>query len=158
MIKKLTLLAVVTALLSASLPALAVSDGLTEVREAIAPYRSVATAEAAGYEAFLACHQNPGVGGMGQHYVDFASLDGVLDATHPEALVYQVERNGRLRLVAVEYLFPAELVDPENPPSLFGVEFHPHATLPVWILHAWVMKANPSGTFEDWNPNVGRCP
>jgi hypothetical protein len=27
----------------------------------------------------------------------------------------------------------------------------------VWILHAWVHKSNPSGVFEDFNPNV-TCP
>lgn len=155
--RRTTIVALLMTLFAAALPAGAM-DHLQAVREATAPFRSVANAEAAGYEAFLECFDSPAEGGMGQHYVDFEAMDAIVDATHPEALVYEVEQSGKLRLVAVEYLVPVELVDPENPPSLFGHDFHPHATLPVWILHAWVWKANPTGMFEDWNPNVGRCP
>lgn len=37
---------------------------------------------------------------MGVHFV--RHIDDVLDANDPEALVYEVERNGHLQLVAVE--------------------------------------------------------
>ncbi len=95
-------------------------------------------------------------GGMGVHYVK--GIDGDVSATEPEALVYEITRGGGLRLVAVEYIVPEELVDPQNPPALFGQAFHHHPYLPVYILHAWIWKANPNGMFADFNPRVGDCP
>ena len=155
--RKTTVLLAVVALFAAALPA-AASDDVEELRIATAQYRSVEHAIAAGYEPFMDCFDNPGVGGMGQHYVDFAALDGVVDVTHPEAMVYQVSPSGKLKLVGVEYIVPGDLVDPDNPPVLFGHEFHENPALGVWVLHAWVWKANPAGMFADWNPRVPRCP
>jgi hypothetical protein len=146
------------AVLMAAVPAGAsVRSDLAEVRRATARFHSVQAAEAAGYEAFLECFDSE-LGGMGQHYVDLGALDGTVEATHPEAMVYEVKRNGRLELVAVEYIVPATFVDPANPPELFGQDFHLNAALGVWVLHAWIWKANPSGMFADWNPRVGPCP
>ncbi len=45
-----------------------------------------------------------------------------------------------------------------RPPTLFGVSFHRHPSLPLWVLHAWVWKDNPAGVFADWNPAVRMCP
>ena len=35
-------------------------------------------------------------------------------------------------------------------------DFEP--TLPLWVLHTWLWKANPTGMFQDWNPAVRQCP
>ena len=78
--------------------------------------------------------------------------------THPEALVYEVGEHAHLRLVAAEYIVPDNLVDPANPPVLFGQRFHHHEFLPVYVLHVWAWKHNPSGMFADWNPRVDPCP
>jgi hypothetical protein len=43
-------------------------------------------------------------------------------------------------------------------PSVLGQDFHKHAFLPVYILHAWVWDENPDGFFADFNPNVTPCP
>ncbi len=145
-----------------------------QLKQATAPYRKVSNALADGYQAFAippsvggtpttglglagdpTCFDNP-TGGMGVHYVK--GIDGVVDVTHPEALVYEVGEHGHLRLVAVEYIVPDSLVDPANPPALFGQQFHHHEFLPVYVLHVWVWKHNPSGTFADWNPRVDECP
>lgn len=131
---------------------------LAQVRGATASFHRVANAEAAGYVEFLGCFDNPGVGGMGQHYLDSNALDGTVEATHPEAMVYEVRPNGKLKLVAVEYIVPAVFVDPQNPPELFGQDFHLNTALDVWILHAWIWLPNPTGMFKDWNPRVGACP
>ncbi len=101
------------------------------------------------------CFDNP-AGGMGIHYV--RNIDGIVDANDPEALVYEVRPNGQTKLVAVEYIVPETEVDPANPPMLYGHMFHPHAFLPVYILHVWVWKTNPDGLFADFNPNVTPCP
>jgi hypothetical protein len=130
---------------------------LRRVKWATDRFHRVEKAERAGYEEFLECFDSD-EGGMGQHYVDVVALDGTVEARHPEAMVYEVKRNGRLRLVAVEYIVPSPFVDPADPPSLFGQDFHLNAALDVWVLHAWIWKKNPAGMFADWNPRVGDCP
>lgn len=127
-----------------------------------AAFQDVEMAEAAGYantiEA-LGCFEDPDTGGMGLHYLNEGLLDDVLDEGAPEALVYELDHQGDIvALVAHEYLVPLEAWTSDEPPSLFGVEFHEHPVLPFWILHTWIWKDNPSGMFNDWNPKVRPCP
>jgi predicted small secreted protein len=129
---------------------------------ATAGFQDVAVAEAAGYgntmEA-LGCFENPEMGGMGLHYLRDDLMDDVVDVAEPEALVYELDAGGEITaLVAHEYIVPVEAWTDEEPPSLFGVEFHQHPVLPLWVLHAWIWKDNPIGMFEDWNPKVRMCP
>jgi hypothetical protein len=30
--------------------------------------------------------------------------------------------------------------------------------LPLYVIHTWIWKDNPSGLFEDYNPKVRMCP
>jgi hypothetical protein len=137
---------------------------LRQVQRVTARYHSLRAAQRAGFAAFSLDPNNPDVptcfdspdGGMGVHYV--RHIDDVLDANDPEALVYEVERDGHVKLVAVEYIVPEEFVDPDAPPMLFGEMLHHHPFLPVYILHAWIWKTNPDGRFADFNPRVGSCP
>jgi hypothetical protein len=129
---------------------------LDDLRTATARYHSVTQAEKAGYVEFLDCFDSP-AGGMGQHYVNLGALDGTVDPLAPESLVYEVV-DDKLKLVGVEYIVPGGLVDPADPPELFGEHFHENTALGVWVLHAWVWKANPDGVFADFNPDVGACP
>ena len=70
-------------------------------------------------------------------------------------MLYEPEQNGRLRLVAVEYIIPYTAHSRSAaPPVLFGQEFKQNDTFQLWGLHAWVWKENPSGMFASWNPNV----
>lgn len=161
--RKRTWLVVVVLLAMAVMPsALAAGQsGLATARQGTAVFHDVSKAEAAGYVStleVLGCFENPGVGGMGLHYVDFTLVDATVEAGRPEALVYEMRSNGQLKLVALEYIVPAGLVDPANPPVLFGQEFHAHPVLPLWVLHAWIWAPNPLGMFADWNPRVGMCP
>ena len=82
-------------------------------------------------------------------------------ALRPEALVYEPGPNGQLRLVAVEWIVPVaawEAAGNTEPPSVLGQKMHVlNPALGWYVLHAWVWKYNPSGVFEDWNPNVV-CP
>ncbi len=135
-----------------------------ELKEATVEYRTIDAAIADGFVAFSLDPDDPNTptcfdsaaGGMGLHYV--RNIDGIVDANDPEAMVYEVRRNGSTRLVAVEYIIPETEVDPANPPMLYGQMFHPHAFLPVYILHVWVWKTNPDGMFADFNPDVAPCP
>ena len=96
---------------------------------------------------------------MGIHYVKGPVGDGAIDANAPEALVYEPQSNGRLRLVAVEYVvFQADWdATHDDPPSLFGQVFEPigadnrYGIPPFYELHVWLWKHNPAGMFEDWN-------
>ncbi len=159
--KSIAILSVLVLSLAAT-PALAQGQSeLAEARQATAKYHKVSHAESVGYASTLdtlGCFENPGVGGMGLHYLNGAILDGTPEADAPEALVYEMRPNGKLKLVGLEYIVPVEAWSSAEPPMLFGQEFHQHPVLPLWVLHAWVWKPNPAGMFQDWNPNVGLCP
>lgn len=154
----------ILALLMAATPAMAGGgqSNLSEARTATARFHEVSHAENAGYGSTLStlgCFENPGVGGMGVHYVNGGFLeDGLAVAAEPEALVYEMRSDGRLKLVALEYLVPITDENFDDPPMLFGRHFHMHPVLPFWILHTWIWEPNPDGMFADWNPNVALCP
>lgn len=79
---------------------------LARVRAATARYHDVEMALADGYAPASTCVEDAGgAGAMGYHYVNLG-LVGQLDPAQPQALLYHPAPNGRLRLVAVEYLSP----------------------------------------------------
>ena len=129
---------------------------------ATAGFQDVAVAEAAGYGNTmdaLGCFENPEAGGMGLHYLREDLMDDVVDISEPEALVYELDADGEIvDLVAHEYIVPVEAWTTDEAPTLFGLDFHQHPVLPLWVLHAWIWKDNPAGMFEDWNPKVRMCP
>lgn len=125
------------------------------VRQATASLHKVSKAEAAGYEKFLPCFDSP-AGGMGQHYADVPSIDGRIEATHPEVLVYELTGD-RMQLVAVEYVVPQTAWTGSEPPELFGEHFHRNDTLGIWALHAWIWRPNSDGMHADFNPKVAPC-
>jgi hypothetical protein len=156
----------------------AAARDLASARAATAPDHQLAVAGHAGYSllrdaAGIACIDEPTMGAMGVHYVDFPAVGNpAIDADHPEALVYEPTKNGRMQLVALEYVvlqadwdaahadtIPAGAAH-ADPPSLFGQEFmltpDPNRFgLPAFYsLHAWIWKHNPAGTFAMWNPDV----
>jgi hypothetical protein len=167
--KRLIALATVAvAILVPAAIAAAKPDGLSTARAATAGYHNLDAALGAGYARFvdaqgIACIDKPGEGGMGIHYANGELVgDASVDAATPEALVYEPERNGRLRLVANEYIVFQDAWDAahSSPPALFGQRFESVASPnryglpPFYELHAWVWKHNPSGMFNDWNPRV----
>jgi hypothetical protein len=61
-----------------------------EVRRATERYQDVTAATGAGYALFLGCVTSPQGGAMGIHYVNNDLVgDGRLDASRPEALMYE---------------------------------------------------------------------
>jgi hypothetical protein len=130
---------------------------LAELRRATAPFHNFEKAQDAGWTLqFTPCIMNPaGTAGMGFHYVNPDLLDGHLDVGEPEALLYVPETNGRLRLLAVEYLVPFT-VHPATaaPPELYGLPFSPSPVFQVWGLHAWVWRHNADGMHAPFNPVV----
>jgi len=138
------------------------NNDLAKIRRATAKFHRPEAAKTAGYDlrpGLDHCFTNPGVGGMGFHYIDVAALDAQVDLLHPEAMVYIPSPDG-LQLGAVEYIVPQDQWDATGstePPMLMDMHLHLNPSLHVYVLHAWVWKKNPSGVWEDWNPTVS-CP
>ncbi|WP_340102445.1 hypothetical protein [Rhodohalobacter sp. 8-1] len=143
-----------------------VAAQLAEVRRLTAPYHDHQIAAEDGWFIPLSpCVENPDLGGMGYHYGNSEYLgDGIHEPLKPEALLYEPQKNGKLRLVAVEYIVP--FGEPEtvggapvqgDQPFLFGQGFDnsPHVgPLGSWTLHVWLWRNNPSGMFAAYNPKV----
>ena len=107
---------------------------------------------------------------MGVHYLNLglapeladATVEGAVDATTPELLVYGPGSNGQLRLVALEYLVLRANWDPYHAerPSLFGQEFdltlagNRYGLPDFYSLHAWIWDPNPIAMFAPFNPRV----
>ena len=133
-----------------------------EVRLATQGFRNVDAALGAGYASTQACVSGPEKGAMGIHFANGPLIeDGLLDAKSPELLIYEF-RNGRMRLLGVEFLVIAEAwhAHSEAPPVLMGQQFlyvgspNRYGLPPFYELHVWAWKDNPSGMFVDWNPTV----
>jgi len=132
-----------------------VNRDLATLRRVTAPFHNFEQAQDAGWLAKITpCMTNPAEGGMGFHYGNVGLIDGAVAVDEPELLLYEPQKNGRLRLVAVEYIVPLSAWTSSQPPRLFGRDFHVNEMFQVWALHAWVWKENPSGMFADWNPLV----
>ena len=142
---------------------------LAEVRAATAKFHRVTVAERAGHQLgwkepfpISGCIAHPTEGAMGYHWFNHAAVEDItLDPLRPEGLVYESLPNGKMHLVAVEWIVPADAwhaAGNVGPPTVLGQELGIlNPALGWYILHAWVWKPNPAGMFENWNPDVV-CP
>lgn len=163
--------AIVLSLIAAApASAASTSSALAQVKGATAAFHDPAAARAAGYIPTQDCVAVPGLGVMGQHWVNpglFTADPSSLDPAHPQALLYVPTANG-VRLVAVEYIVFApgqqpstnpEQVDP-NGPALFGQHFnglmagHFPGMPTHWDMHVWIWAHNPSGVFAQFNSSA----
>jgi len=134
-----------------------------DVRKATEQFIDVNAAVAANYGPFLGCVSGPDHGAMGVHYVNGALVgDGQIDASHPEALIYEPWQGG-MRLVGVEFIVDAAtwLAQHNNtPPVLEGQTFqfvgnpNRYGLAAFFELHVWAWRHNPNGAFVDWNTRV----
>ena len=124
------------------------------VRMANDRFKDVAAAVAEGY-APIPCASGIEGGAMGIHYVNPAYLkDDKVELSRPEAVMYEPGADGKMTLVAVEYITskgPAELEG-----HLFSFTGAPnrYGLGPFYELHVWAWKPNPKGAFADMNPDV----
>jgi hypothetical protein len=140
------------------------SELIRIVRESTARFRDVKQAEYEGYRLEFGCVSGPDSGAMGLHYVNDTLVgNGVVDATHPQIVLYEAQPNGTLKLTGADYLVLADAWDKKHPgqtPQLMGQIFHyfefPNRFgLPAfYTLHVWAWKENPNGAFVNWHPNV----
>jgi len=133
------------------------------VRQATAQFQNVENA-GPDYALGFGCVSGGEFGAMGMHFINGALLDGEIDVTKPEILLYEPLPNGKLQLTGADYLVTKEAweADPKHtaPPELMGQLFHLFDSPnrfnlpPFYTLHVWAWKENPTGTFTNWNPNV----
>ena len=76
------------------------------VRNATKQYLDINKAIAGGYGPFLGCVSGSDHGAMGIHYVNPMLLNGTIDVTQPQALIYE-PTNGKMKLVGVEFITDA---------------------------------------------------
>jgi len=125
------------------------------VRAATLKYKDINAAIGDQYVEFYVCTEQPGVGTMGQHYVNLGLVgDPAVDPLRPEVLVYAPTRAGGYRLVAVEYVtFAAgqtvlgQTMNAVPAGNRYGLD-------PFFAKHAWIWQGNPNGIFADWNPSI----
>ena len=140
---------------------------IDKVRAATARYLdiNVALNEPEPWVRGTPCVSGPNSGAMGVHFIKPSRVgDGVLNASEPEALIYEPQPNGALRLVGVEFIVLADgwaALHPDgSTPALDG-----HLTnyvgapnrygLPAFYeLHVWAWEHNPNGSFAVWNTQV----
>jgi hypothetical protein len=140
--------------LFATAPAAAVDNPLADhVRAANDRFRDVKVALAEGY-APIPCASGIEGGAMGVHYVKAALIGESVDLKQPQAVMYEPKGDGKMELIAVEYITtkgPAELEG-----QLFNFNGSPNRYgLPAFYeLHVWAWRANPRGAFADMNPAV----
>ena len=112
------------------------------------------------------CVTGPEYGAMGVHLINHEFVDGILDPGKPEALIYEPQANGKLRIVGVEYIVPKEAWDALHPapldrpalrghllnfvssPNRYGIEGG------FYEIHVWAFEDNRKGALTDWNPDV----
>jgi hypothetical protein len=133
------------------------------VRESTERFKDVSEAEEEGYVLQFGCVSGPDAGAMGLHYINGTLVkSGVLDATRPQAVIYEPTPSGHLRLIGVDYLLFADAWNKKHsgPPELMGQLFHLFDSpnrfgLPAfYTLHVWAWKENPNGAFVNWHPKV----
>jgi hypothetical protein len=125
-----------------------------DVRAANSRFKDVAVAVKEGYSP-IACASGIEGGAMGIHYVNPDLIkDEAIDIAKPEAVMYEPMADGKMKLIAVEY------ITTKGPANLGGHLFsftgapNRYGLPPFYELHVWAWKENPTGTFADMNPHV----
>jgi hypothetical protein len=124
-----------------------------QVRSANDRFRDVAVAVSEGY-APIPCASGVDGGAMGVHYVNATLIGDTVDIKRPQAIMYEPKADGKMELIAVEY------ITTKGPASLGGQLFsftgspNRYGLPPFYELHVWAWKANLHGAFADMNPAV----
>ena len=124
-----------------------------QVRAANERFKDVAVAVSEGY-APIPCASGVEDGAMGIHYVNAKLIGDAIDIKHPQAIMYEPMPDGKMELIAVEYItlkgpaaLEGQLFNFNSAPNRYGLG-------PFYELHVWAWKANPHGAFADMNPKV----
>jgi hypothetical protein len=151
-------------------PAVADEAQLEAARQALEKYKDPYMAVRDLYLSTVGCvhydgsteegHLNYAKGAMGVHFVNL-TIQGPLDPSKPNVLIYEPQKDGKLELVAAEWLVPLAVA--KEHPVLFGEKFlgpmEGHEPLIPkefhhYDMHVWLWRDNPEGMFSATNPNV----
>ena len=134
------------------------------VRQATERFKNVTSVSGPGegYELAFGCVSGGDFGAMGLHYVNMSLVDGEMEVTQPEIVLFEPTPNGGIRITGADFLVIAADWNAKHtgPPQLMGQLFHlfdsPNrfGLPPFYTLHVWAWKNNPNGTFVNWNPDV----
>jgi hypothetical protein len=150
------------------------THGLAALRQVASRFANLQRAENAGYGFFtdakgIACIAMPsmpgmpGAGGMGVHFVKSAFVANPAEKVRqPEAMVYRIDKAGKLVLAAAEYVVIKSAWDATHSarPKLFGHRFmltpagNRYGLPAFFSLHAWAWYHYPTGRFAMWYPRV----
>lgn len=136
-----------------------VADGITRLRAATRPYRSIDSAVAAGYPRNVPeCLVHEHHGAMGYHHVNSKYVDNKAEVERPEILLYERMPDGAYRLNGVEFIVPYRAWPRDSvAPVLMGQKLKHEDNLKIWYLHVWAWTDNADGVFADFNSAVS-CP
>ena len=133
----------------------------TASRMAAEAFYHLQDAVAAGYEPLFDCTDAGADGAMGQHYINKTyAMDGTLDVTKPDVLMYEPQADGSMHLVALEYIVFQSQWNGKDAPMMMGHQLQlkhkvgKHEVDPFYELHVWHWRDNPSGMTADYNPSV----
>jgi hypothetical protein len=134
------------------------ADRLVEqIREALAPYRDVAAAEAAGYHLFPPNSEDLPI----QHYTNpwLSALEGGrFSPEEPGSLLYERQNDGSLQLLGAMYGADEEtpLNELNNRIPLSVARWHQHINIcipyPIWDEAAWARQENGRPVFGPDSP------
>ena len=130
------------------------SSLVNHVRAANGRFTDVKVAVTEGY-APIPCASGVDGGATGISYLNAEYLkDEMPDLKRPQAVMYEPLPDGKMELVAVEYItftgpaaLEGQLFDFTGSPNRYGLSS-------FYQLHVWAWKKNPRGTFAGMNPKV----
>lgn len=127
---------------------------LEQLKNATSDYADFEVAQAAGYDVDATGYR----ANMGHHFVNGGLVDDVFELEKPELLIFLPDEQGEMKFVGVEYIVPIlDMENPQPPPRGFsgdGDIWEVNTEFNVWMLHAWIAKDNPDGTFNALNTRI----
>jgi hypothetical protein len=131
------------------------NQALATLRRVTARYHDLDAALDDGFILLHGCEVRPGEGAVGVLYIHLDRyLDGVLDPSSPDGLLYAPKANGQLQLAGVELALPAAMWTEAGPPAFHGTPFQLEEEFAAYGLHMWVWRHNPNGMFAQAHPGI----
>lgn len=144
-----------TSLVSLSDASVAENRAFAALRRATARYHDIEAAIADDFILLHGCEVRPGEGAVGILYVHLGRyLDGVIDPSLPDGLLYAPGPGGKPKLIGVELAIPRAMWPSAEPPQFLGVPFQDEDEFDAFGLHIWVWSHNPNGMFAQAHPGV----
>jgi hypothetical protein len=140
---------------SVGAPSAVNDDPIVTIKRVTARYHDLDAALADGFVFLHGCETRPEEGPAGALYVNFDRLlDGVIDPSLPDALLYEPGTNAPPKLLGVELAIPYPMWPGTQAPRFMRAEFQREDEFGVFGLHIWAWTKNPEGMFAEANPDI----